>query len=43
MKKTSLDLPLDLYKELKIKLINDQMKFKDYITGLIKADLVKNK
>lgn len=43
MKKTSLDLPLDLYKELKIKLINDQVKFKDYITRLIKADLLKNK
>lgn len=37
--KTSLDLPTSLYKAMKIKLIHEETLMKDYIIGLIRADL----
>jgi len=43
MKKTSVDLPLELYQDLKIHLIKNQMKFREYLTNLIEADLKKNR
>ncbi|MEM9930287.1 MAG: hypothetical protein AAF840_10745 [Bacteroidota bacterium] len=39
LKKTSVDLPLDLYQDLKIHLIKRQMKFREYLIGLIEQDL----
>lgn len=43
MKKTSVDLPLALYQEIKILLIKDQMKFREYLTNLIEQDLKKRR
>ena len=43
MKKTSVDLPLELYQELKIHLIRKQLKFREYLTDLIERDLKKHR
>ena len=42
MKKTSVDLPLALYQDVKIHMIKKQMKFREYLTALIEADLKKH-
>jgi|AntRauTorckE5430_2_1112549.scaffolds.fasta_scaffold12577_2 hypothetical protein len=43
MKKTSVDLPLALYQDIKIHLIKRQVKFREYLTDLIEADLKKHR
>jgi len=43
MKKTSVDLPLELYQEIKIHLIKNQTKFREYLTDLIEQDLKKHR
>lgn len=43
MKKTSVDLPLELYQEIKIHLIKNQIKFREYLTDLIEKDLKKHR
>jgi len=43
LKKTSVDLPLELYQDVKIHLIKRQMKFREYLIKLIEADLKKRK
>lgn len=43
MKKTSVDLPLELYQEIKIHLIKRQTKFREYLTDLIEKDLRKHR
>jgi hypothetical protein len=43
MKKTSVDLPLELYQEIKIHLIKRQTKFREYLTDLIEKDLKKHR
>jgi hypothetical protein len=43
MKKTSVDLPLELYQELKIHLIKNQTKFREYLTDLIEKDFKKHR
>lgn len=43
MKKTSVDLPLELYQEIKIHLIKNQTKFREYLTDLIEKDLKKHR
>jgi hypothetical protein len=43
VKKISMDLPLDVYKYLKINSFDRAMTMKDYVLRLIEADMRKNK